>query len=201
MNNELKIMKENGRIEVYTPYNADFVKAIKQIGGARFNGGKKCWMVSADYIEDVREIMTRIYGHSDQTIAETVDVRIEFEDDYQSEYNSDIRIGNQTVCYATGRDSGAKVGVNAVLVDGRMTSGGSAKYWRTCVSNGSVFKIKGVTKSVLEREMDADGNWCIDGEKIPAKVTIISTDIDVEALKAEKERLEKRLAEIERLLG
>jgi predicted DNA-binding transcriptional regulator len=197
MNEEIRIEKNNGKIDIYTPYNSTFVKAIKLIGGARFDGQKRCWVLPEDYIEDVRAILFDVYGCDDQGAPETVDIKVEVYEGLVSGYCKGIDIANRTIAYATGRDSGAKVGRTTMLVEGEIDSGGSKKNWTTEISAGSVFKVKGVLKSMLEKEIDEDGNWI----GLPAKITILSENIDVEALKEEKKRLEARLAEIEKTLG
>ena len=203
MNKNIRIEKENGRLEIYTPYNREFVDAIKMIGSARWDASKKCWTVTEDYLQDVRDILLDVYGCDDQEVTNTVTVRIEFEDDFEIRCCG-VRIGNQRVAYATGRDSGATVGENAHMLEGKIGSGGSRAQWTTTVEKGSVFEVKDVMKPLLDKDMET-GRWVVlDGQNnrqvIPAKVTILEEKIDKDALKKEKERLEARLAEINELL-
>ena len=67
---KLKVMRidvKDGVANVYTPYNPDFVRKIKGIGGAKWNGSKKCWTIPEFAIEAAREIMCEVYGYSDIT--------------------------------------------------------------------------------------------------------------------------------------
>ncbi len=57
--------RPDGKAEVYTPYDAEFVCEIKTIGGARWDKEKRCWTVSVDKVETVRKIMRDVYGEDD----------------------------------------------------------------------------------------------------------------------------------------
>ena len=70
----IKVAVKDGKAELYTPYNADFVKAIKALGGARWNASKRCWTISEDMLTQAREIMMDVYGHTDEEQSETVEV-------------------------------------------------------------------------------------------------------------------------------
>ena len=63
----MKIELNNEMLEVYTPYNANFVSMIKGIEGRKWNPDKKCWTVPESEIESVRDIMKDVYGYDDTT--------------------------------------------------------------------------------------------------------------------------------------
>lgn len=63
---DIKVTVKDGKAELYTPYSADFVKAIKALGGARWNASKRCWTISEDMLPQAREIMMDVYGHTDE---------------------------------------------------------------------------------------------------------------------------------------
>ena len=58
----MKIEVMNGKANVYTPYNPDFVKKVKGIGGAKWNGSEKCWEIPETAIEAARAIMCEVFG-------------------------------------------------------------------------------------------------------------------------------------------
>ena len=62
---EFAIEHWNGKLQVFTPYEADFVRAIKRIAGSKWNSDEKCWEVPESSIERVRQIMKDVYGHDD----------------------------------------------------------------------------------------------------------------------------------------
>ena len=71
---DIKVAVKDGKAELYTPYNADFVKAIKALGGARWNASKRCWTISEDMLTQAREIMMDVYGHTDEEQSVTIEV-------------------------------------------------------------------------------------------------------------------------------
>lgn len=181
----MKIEVKEDKAYVFTPYNPDFVKKVKGIGGARWMSMDKCWRVPADTVDAVRDMMMDVYGESDITDdSEKVTVEIELEEG-ASEYRGPIVIFGKVIASAYGRDSGAKVGEDAVFVKGTPLSGGSMKNWTTIIPGGSIVRIRNVPVNALTDDYNYD---------------IIEETIDRAALETEKERLLKRLAEIEELL-
>lgn len=77
-----------------------------------------------------------------------------------------------------------------VFIRGGATSGGSAKNWTTEIKAGSVAILRNVNKALFEKcEPVAD-----------ARVEILENAIDRAALIAERERLKKRMKEINEIL-
>lgn len=185
----MKIEAKDGVANVYTPYNPDFVKKIKGIGGAKWNDSQKCWSIPETAVEAVREIMADIYGYSDVKENETVSLKITFNKAIHSE-RSDVVLFGKVLAHAYGRDSGARVGDDVAYISGGATSGGSVKNWDSVVREGSVAILSNVNKSVYEK---AETEYDITVEVIKAKE-------DKQSLLEEKERLLKRIIEIEKLL-
>ena len=181
----------DGKVAIYTPYDRKFVEAIKNIGSARWNG--EAWTVPIDYTDNVRSIMKDVYGRDDQSTGETVDCEIEFFGEYYEDKAAFTMFG-KTLARAWGRDSGAKVGDDVMLVDGSIGSGGSRANWDTRVYKGAKFIVKNIPKARFDKEKDEYS------EEYKIKITIISKKIDKDALLEEKARLEKRLMEIEDLI-
>ena len=69
---KIKIEVKENKAYIYTPYNPEFVRKIKQIGGARWNSSEKAWTVPEDMVEPVREIMMEVYGETDVKAVEKV---------------------------------------------------------------------------------------------------------------------------------
>lgn len=62
---EFAIEHWNGKLQIFTPYDSSFVRAIKRIAGSKWNADERCWEVPEDAIERVRQIMKDVYGHDD----------------------------------------------------------------------------------------------------------------------------------------
>lgn len=75
---EIKIAYETGRVAIYSPYNPDFVKQIKKIDGAKWNGS--CWMVDKEHLAKAQEIVKNVYGENVK-VEPTEKIRIRFFED------------------------------------------------------------------------------------------------------------------------
>ena len=183
---------DNGTINIYTPYNRDFVSRIKGIGRARWDADRKCWNIPEAGLETARSIMQDVYGETDLPDAwqKMVTVRIKFGDRYTSECRCGVSAFGRTLARAWGRDSGAKVGDDVIMETGEVTSDGSAKNWYTVIKAGTTFRLQ-VPEGIYQRDKDL---W--DTEIVEA------TEADNRAaLLAERDKLMARLAEINEILG
>lgn len=192
MANELIIKVENGNASLFTPYNPDFVSKIKRIGGAKWDGAKKCWTVSEAAIDSVRTIMTDVYGHDDQAVDETVSVRIKILEDIFA-CQSVVSFCGKVLSKAYGRDTGAKAGDDVFYIAGSPKSGGSMKNWCSVVAEGSEINVVNISKKIYEKYLESPSD-CIE------ILSLTTNGIDEVALKDEREKLLKRIAEIDLLL-
>lgn len=187
----IKIDIIDDRAMITSPYNADFVSAIKQIGGARWDRARRVWSIPADTVEQAREVMRRVYGEDDRPNAQpNVSVRLTFgERVYRTQ--EPIMIYGKTVASAYGRDSGARVGDDVAFVTGSPESGGSVKNWATIIPEGCIAVLHNVPQTALQMDLP---------EGVTAEV-IEKKGPDRAALENEKNRLLARIAEIDRLLA
>lgn len=178
---------------VFTAYNPDFVKQIKTIGGARWDAAQKAWKVPANTVDDVRSIMQEVYGETDVPAAsnEKVNVRLTFEKQI-CEWRAPVTIFGKTIASAFGRDSGARVGDGVSFVSGRPQSGGSMKNWETVIPVGCVCVLHDVPKAMATQDNIPDG--------VSFEIEQRSEEAERNALLAERERLIRRIAEIDALL-
>lgn len=135
---DIKIEIQNGKAELYTPYNRNFVQSIKALGGARWDSNKRCWTVSEEMIPHARKIMMDVYGYTDEEKGETVTLKVTFSDRAYADKTSYVLFG-KTLSRAYGRDSGAVPGEDVVYIEGKCQSGGSVKNWESVVKEGTWF--------------------------------------------------------------
>lgn len=185
---DFEIKMSDGKAYIYTPYNNDFVKRVKLLGG-RWNAPKRCWTVDERDVQDVRNAMREVYGRDDMPVTETVDVELTFDETVEA-YHAPVTIMGRTIASAFGRDSGARIGDDVMFVSGAPESTGSAKNWYTTVPAGCVVKLARLPKAMAESSVP-DG----------VKVRILGADVDHAELLAEKEKLLARIAEIDAMLG
>lgn len=187
-----KINVINDSAQVYTPYNGDFVRRIKNIGGAKWNRDHNCWIIPASAVDACREIMRNVYGRCD--IADggkTVKLRLRFTQSL-SKTCGDVTLLGKTLCHAYSRDSGGCPGDDVFYITGAPQSGGSAKYWESVVPSGSTIVLHDVSVDLYKRFIP---------EAIPGLTVEQIEDIpNKEKLTKEREKLLERLNEIDKLL-
>ena len=181
---------KNGKISIETPYNPEFVRRIKRAGG-KWNPNNKTWECDERSIDAVRVIMREVYGEDDMP-QELVTVYVKVGDNPIEEHTGPVVMFGRTIASAFGRDSGAKLGDGVCFSAGGATSGGSAKNWYTILRANSEFTIYDVPKLATEQKLGWDDDYGI--------FEIVESADPMVALKAEKEALLKRLAEIDELL-
>ena len=186
----MKIEINENYAYVFTPYNAKFVTAIKGIGGAKWDRSRKAWCIPAAAVDQARVIMKHVYGETDiPDGGKKVSVQLTFKEPFYA-YNGAATIYGKTVATAFGRDSGAKVGSDAIFISGAPESGGSAKYWRTTIPEGSVVVLRDVPEIMLTAEELPDY----------IAVEVLHQRPDREQLEAERKKLIARIAEIDAML-
>ncbi len=122
---------------MYAPCNPDFVRAIKGIGGKRWEPSKRCWSVPDTA---VREIMMDVYGYSDQIPNDVLALKVAFLSGVSSTC-SDVTLVGDGVAYIRDGASG----------------GGSVKNWRSIVEEGSIAILSNMNKHIYEKaEADSD---------------------------------------------
>lgn len=181
----------DGEAKIFTPYNKEFITNIKTIGAAKWNPREGCWVVPESSVDLVRDFMLKIYGYSDISDNEQVDIRVTFNKEYYEERES-IYLFGKVIARAFGRDSGAKIGNDVTLLDGRVYSGGSIKYWTTNIEAGTKMIIRNVSKKLLE-EYDFEDETFLSIEKL-------ETAPNKKKLIEEKNQLLKRITEIDKQL-
>lgn len=189
----MKIEIDNGRAYVYTPYNPDFVRAIKGIGGKKWEPNKGCWSVPDTAVSAAREIMMDVYGYSDQIPNDVLALKVIFLSDVSSTC-SDVTLFGKVMAHASGRDSGARVGDDVAYIRGGASSGGSVKNWRSVVEKGSIAILSNVNRTIYEK---AETNPDIQVEVMEASTSLD----DRQKLLKEKEQLLKRIAENDETLN
>ena len=98
----------------------------------------------------------------------------------------------KTIATAYSRDSGAKLGADVALIKGSICSGGSVKNWNTEIDRDTVINLYNVPVTMYEKEKDSYN---------PEEIKIETGGADTDRLREEKERLLKRIAEIDELLS
>lgn len=194
----MKIEISGGKANIFTPYNAEFVKRIKGIGGAKWNGAEKCWTIPAEAVDSARDIMMDVYGETDiPDGSEKMKIRITALVDIE-ELRAPVSFFGKNLASASGRDSGARVGDGVILESGTISSSGSMRNWTSMIKKGAVLTLTDVPKVLYQRDKDATTKW---GDTLFTVEILKDTTVNKEKLEAEKADLLARIAEIDRLLA
>ena len=185
-NNSFSITIVDDRANIFTPFNSEFVKRVKLFGG-RLNAAAKCWSVPASAVDPVRELMRGVYGRDDLDSGTLVTIKLTFNKTVCKTCDA-ITVFGKCVAAATGRDSGARVGVDVCFLTGTPDSGGSARYWETVIPSGSTVVLHNVSLSLVDENALPDG----------VEYTFVGGDTAKRsALCKEKEKLLARIADID----
>ena len=162
------------------------------------NWNGSAWVVNSMFVSAVREIMRNVYGYDDtDTDIQTVTLRIVFLEN-QSAYHDGIRMFGKTIATAYSKNSGAKLGDDVALIKGSIYSGGSVKNWNTEIDRDTVINLYNVPVTMYEKEKDS-----YNPEEI--KIEVVEDEdangTAISKLKEEKEKLLRRIAEIDEILS
>lgn len=179
---EFEIIIENGKANIRSPYNPDFVKRVKALGG-RWSAANRTWQVREEAIEAAREPTATV-----TVVVKTTRMLVGD--------RKPIYLFGKLIASASGRDSGANVGDSVAFTEGRPTSGGSRANWTTIVPSESTIEIYNVAADYAKQEiakLDARDPYTATIKTVP--------QIDRDAVLVERERLMARVAEIDALLS
>lgn len=176
-------------VSVVSDYHAGFISVAKRLGGRWEN---PAWVFDARDVDEVKSLCQEYYGWSEDGTAELVDIEIHWPDG-ASIWQDSIVYSGVTIARARGRDSGAHVADNIKILSGGFGSGGSMKNWRTTAKEDTRILLRDMPKSLYVKDSNDSDNGYI--------AKIVNQAVDIDALKAEKERLLKRIDEISKTIG
>lgn len=190
MNTDIVISETDfGMIAVSSPFNPDFVKGAKRLGG-KWSGDTKAWLFDVRDRGRVEDLLATCYGYSVAASGELATVRIVLDEDNAGD--KEVYFAGRSICSRRYRDVPVKTADNVVVIDGEFpASAGSMRY--PAVIRGSrtvTIEVRDVPVEALAAEKE------LRFERIDA-----DTQAQREALIAERERLIARLAEIDEALN
>ncbi|CSD06379.1 Uncharacterised protein [Vibrio cholerae] len=146
--------EENIKQEIVTlksDYNSMLVDECRKLGGT-WDGQVSAWVFPAFVAEQV-ELLDDIYNSKLITIDITSKEEI-------SELKSAITFIGRSICKAKDRDSGAFLYDGVALIKGNISSGGSAKNWRTYIDKNTVLRLQ-MPEKLLDLYDDERFDYCI----------------------------------------
>ena len=196
----IRVTRTETTLSVLSPYNSLFVADARKLAG---RWQTPCWTFDVRNEEAIKKILRRAYGvttiNSDGSCQlDVVSVRIHYPE-ADSRHQGGFTAQGRTIATATGRDSGATLGEGVVLESGDFDSGGSMKNWTTCVEADTFVVLHDFPRHAAEwfvAHKDDENSLCLEILQ-PAQP---AEGLDKASLRAERERLMERIAEIDLLL-
>lgn len=183
---EITEISDGKRIAVATPYHAKWREQARSDLSGRWHSGRKAWTFDARNRSEVSQALRAIFGTDGTTATETVTVRIPA---YRHEAGAEIEFAGRTLAKRPSRDDEVQLMPGVILLEGQFDgSGGSMKYPQINADEDVFLKVTDIPKAALNDE--DDNSYEILDERA----------VDLDALRAEKERLLARLAEIDKAL-
>ena len=146
---------DSSKISVQFPFSDEMRLFIKNLGGSRWDGEAKAWIVNASFEGHVRQKLSEIFGTDGQTAVEGIKIRVTFKEKVFADQGP-VSFGGKVFARAKGRDGGAKTGEDVALLKGEIDSGGSMKNWGSIVRAGAVFEVANVFPSRLKEFENED---------------------------------------------
>ena len=141
----VEIVLEEGSVRATAPFDAEFVKGARALAG---NWEGDAWRFPASQEGRVRELCRSVHGTGGSPVG-TVTLRVRVTRDIRIQRDS-FRLCGRVIAWATGRDSGARVGRNIVHPAGGIGPGGSRQYWTTEVGAGAEFEMLNLPRPAAE---------------------------------------------------
>jgi len=182
----ITINNDGKQVILTSPYHPDLPALARSAGG---DWRKPNWVFDARDEQRVRDLCVKVYG-TDGSVAELVDVKVTFGEDYYEPKGPIFLLGRQ-IATAFGRDSGARLGTGVIVEEGGFVSSGSAKNWATQAKDGTIILLRDVPKSLIDQDSDDPG----------ITIEVVNASANKDKLFAERDKLSKRLAEIDELLA
>lgn len=176
----MEIVRTEGKIKVQSEYNTDFIKKAKQIQG---KWDAPYWVFPEKVADRLDEILIDVYGEGFQKVPK---VEIEIDLDTFGKDGDDLTYKGLTIATRRYRDASVILKYDAYVTEGNFSSrGGSTKYPEVTWAKGTKVRVS-VPETLTE--------------ELPQGVTLVQEKSEEQKLREEKERLLKRIAEIDELL-
>lgn len=178
-----------GTISVHTPFNPDFVKGAKRLGG-KWSGDTKAWLFDARDRGRVENLLATCYGYSAAASGEVATVRIVLNEDNAG--GKEVYFAGRSICSRRYRDTPVKTADNVVIIDGEFPASAGSMRNPAVISGGRTVTIEVRDVPVEALAAEKELRW----ERVD-----VEAQARRDALVAERERLIARLAEIDAALN
>lgn len=137
---------DDGKLQILSPYNRDFIRRVKQIGG---KWSRPYWTVPAKREAQARELLIDVFG-TDGADEATVTIRIDLAEYYQvADLVDTLIVGPIEILNKMNRDVAPTLNEDAAIITGELLSrGGSRNNPRIEWTEGTVIECDGIPAGV-----------------------------------------------------
>jgi hypothetical protein len=189
---QIQLQIINDKIKVTSPYHPELVSRARRLRGEWKHGA---WWFDDSILDYVRELMLKCYGVTGEISYDVCTLLVK--DFTVSELQGPVFLFGRTIAKAYSRDSRCDLGDDIFLIDGNVSSGGSMKNWRTCVTSAT-FEIKNVPvprAQMHDVQRAIQEGWC----EIKYSTKKRSLDVVLEEISLFETRLQELKKELESL--
>lgn len=141
----IKLERTDSGIAVQSPYNQDFVRGAKSLGG---KWDKPFWHFDARDTGRVEQLLSDIYGWTRPLDDEPlVTLHLSVGERPWSKPCGPLMIAGIILAQAYGPDRTAKPGDGVIITEGSATGAGTKDNWHTTAAPGTVFEIRDLPQS------------------------------------------------------
>jgi hypothetical protein len=194
----ITIQTDDKHTHLYAPYTPELPDKAKALGG-RFDRSNRAWRFDARDENRVRDLSRKVYGTDGSDADDTVTVRVQVNDERPwHERRQGLFLGGHPIARAYSRDSGAEIADGVVVLQGDIRSSGSAKNWTTRADEETIFEVRDVPRGMAEKMIEqASEKRAVTGDPLLSATIEETVSERISALRAERQRLLDRIAEID----
>lgn len=149
---KLAIEQNGKKAHIFAPYCRAFIDGLKQNCKAKWNRARRAWVVDAEYIPTVRQIMYSVYGETDISApVRRYDAKLTFRTDIGT-HMGDVAFFAKCLAhvYEDGSRRYIRVGDDVRYLRGNYSLRGSVDDWWLVVEQGSVVMVYDVPETLVQ---------------------------------------------------
>lgn len=159
--------EKDGKLIIQIPPGAEKAREELKALGAKWNPAATSWELSTAARSKVADVLWRHFGGYNTCMRDGYAVTVKAIEDVSAGRRS-ISFFGREIIMGHGRDSGARPGGDVVILEGKVSTGGSVRYWETRASKGTVVRVENLDLEAIKND---DGTL-----NIPSCWELVSVD-------------------------
>lgn len=143
--------EKDGKLVIQIPPTAEDARAMLKALGGKWNPSTYSWELSPAAREKAAKILWSNFGGYNSYMRNGWSVTLEAEEDVRAGCRS-ISFFGREILIGRGRDSGARPGADVLILDDKVSTGGSVRYWETRAAKGTVVRVENLDVEAIKNE-------------------------------------------------